>query len=248
MKPSPVGSIGRLTNCRTREDSDKTPAIPAGLAVEEDDSCAPAQAKGVKIFSLAAVIAVVLAGCAGGAKQSASQSSAASTYRVLLDTSQGPVVIEVDRNLAPNGAKHFYELVKAHYYDGSRFYRVVPGFVVQWGAAADPAVTQKWDVTIPDDPVKGSNKLGTVAFAATGQPNSRTTHLFINLGDNSKLDAMGFAPIGRVVSGMKSVENIFPGYGETPDQNIISSQGNAYLKKDFPQLDYIKTARIIGGS
>lgn len=248
MKPSPVGSIGRLTNCRTREDSDKTPAIPAGLAVEEDDSCAPAQAKGVKIFSLAAVIAVVLAGCAGGAKQSASQSSAASTYRVLLDTSQGPVVIEVDRNLAPNGAKHFYELVKAHYYDGSRFYRVVPGFVVQWGAAADPAVTQKWDVTIPDDPVKGSNKPGTVAFAATGQPNSRTTHLFINLGDNSKLDAMGFAPIGRVVSGMKSVENIFPGYGETPDQNIISSQGNAYLKKDFPQLDYIKTARIIGGS
>jgi peptidyl-prolyl cis-trans isomerase A (cyclophilin A) len=247
MKPSPVGWIGRLTNFRTREDSDKTPAIPAGVGREEDDSCAPAQAKGVKIFSLAALLALVLAGCAG-AKQSASQNSAASSYRVLLDTSQGPVVIEVDRNVAPKGAQHFYELVKAHYYDGSRFYRVVPGFVVQWGAAADPAVTQKWDVTIPDDPVKGSNTPGTVAFAATGQPNSRTTHLFINLGDNSKLDAMGFAPIGRVVSGMKSVENIFPGYGETPDQNIISSQGNAYLKKDFPQLDYIKTARIIGGS
>lgn len=248
MKPSPVGSIGRLTNFRTRQRFRQNASDSGRSGREEDDSCAPAHANGVKIFSLAAVLALVLAGCTGGTKQSASQSSAASTYRVLLDTSQGPVVIEVDRNLAPNGAQHFYELVKAHYYDGSRFYRVVPGFVVQWGAAANPAVTQKWDVTIPDDPVKGSNKPGTVAFAATGQPNSRTTHLFINLGDNSKLDAMGFAPIGRVVSGMKSVENIFPGYGETPDQNIISSQGNAYLKKDFPQLDYIKTARIIGGS
>jgi peptidyl-prolyl cis-trans isomerase A (cyclophilin A) len=248
MKPSPVGLIGRLTNFRTRERFRQNVSDSGRSGGEEDDSCAPAHAKGVKIFSLAAVLALVLAGCAGGAKQSASQSSAASTYRVLLDTSQGPVVIEVDRNLAPNGAKHFYELVKAHYYDGSRFYRVVPGFVVQWGAAANPEVTQKWDVTISDDPVKGSNKPGTVAFAATGQPNSRTTHLFINLGDNSKLDAMGFAPIGRVVSGMKSVENIFPGYGETPDQNIISAQGNAYLKKDFPQLDYIKTAHIIGGS
>jgi peptidyl-prolyl cis-trans isomerase A (cyclophilin A) len=198
----------------------------------------------VKIFSLVAILVLALAGCAGS-KQSASQSSAAHTYRVLLDTSQGPIVIEVDPSLAPNGAQHFSELVKAKYYDGSRFYRVVPGFVVQWGAAANPAVTQKWDVSIPDDPVKTSNTLGTVTFAATGQPNSRTTHLFINLGDNSKLDALGFAPIGRVISGMKSVENIFPGYAETPDQNIISAQGNAYLKKDFPQLDYIKTARII---
>ena len=228
-------------------DSGETQSIPAGLTGQEDDSRAPAHGSDVKICSLV-ILALVLAGCAGGAKHAASQSSAANTYRVLLDTSQGPVVIDVDRNLAPNGAQHFYELVKAHYYDGSRFYRVVPGFVVQWGAAAEPAVTQKWDVTIPDDPVKGSNKVGTVTFAATGQPNSRTTHLFINLGDNSRLDAMGFAPIGRVVSGMKAVENIFPGYAETPDQNIISAQGNAYLKKEFPQLDYIKTARIIGGS
>ena len=228
-------------------DSGDTQSIPAGLTGQEDDSRAPAHGSDVKICSLV-ILALVLAGCAGGAKHAASQRSAANTYRVLLDTSQGPVVIDVDRNLAPNGAQHFYELVKAHYYDASRFYRVVPGFVVQWGAAAEPAVTQKWDVTIPDDPVKGSNKVGTVTFAATGQPNSRTTHLFINLGDNSRLDAMGFAPIGRVVSGMKAVENIFPGYAETPDQNIISAQGNAYLKKEFPQLDYIKTARIIGGS
>lgn len=200
-------------------------------------------ATAVKIFSLVVILALAVAGCSGGAKESASGS-----YRVLLDTSQGPIVVEVDRNLAPKGAQHFYELVKAHYYDGSRFYRVVPGFVVQWGAAANPAVTQKWDVNIPDDPVKGSNTKGTVTFAASGQPNSRTTHLFINLGDNSRLDSMGFAPIGRVVSGMKAVENIFPGYGETPDQNIIAAQGNAYLKKAYPQMDYIKIARITGES
>ena len=188
--------------------------------------------------------ALALAGCAGAAKHAAAQDSPAAPYRVALDTSKGPVTIEVDRSLAPNGAQRFYELVKAKYFDGSRFYRVVPGFVVQWGAAADPAVTKKWDVTIPDDPVKASNTRGTVAFAATGQPNSRTTHLFINLGDNARLDAMGFAPIGRVTSGMKVVEDIYSGYGEKPDQDLIAAQGNAYLKKAFPRLDYIKTARI----
>jgi len=202
----------------------------------------------MKKLSILAVFVIALAGCAGAAKQSASQSSAADTYRVLLDTSKGQVVVDVDRRLAPNGAQRFYELVKAKYFDGARFYRVVPGFVVQWGAAADPAVTKKWDVTIPDDPVKESNTPGTVVFAATGQPNSRTTHLFINLGDNARLDAMGFAPIGRVSSGLQAVGRIYPGYAERPDQALIAAQGNAYLEKQFPQLDYIKTARIVGGA
>lgn len=193
--------------------------------------------------------ALALAGCAG-AKQSSASSTAAdpSTYRVTLDTSKGPVTIEVDRTLAPNGARHFYELVKAGYFDGARFYRVVPGFVVQWGAAANPAVTKKWSATIVDDPVKASNTRGTVAFAATGQPNSRSTHLFINLADNARLDAMGFAPIGRVTSGMSAVDHIYSGYGEEPDQGEIAAHGNAYLEKDFPKLDYIKTARIVSGS
>lgn len=202
----------------------------------------------MKKFSILAVFVLALAGCTGAAKQSASQSSAADTYRVLLDTSKGQVVVDVDRRLAPNGAQRFYELVKAKYFDGARFYRVVPGFVVQWGAAADPAVTKKWDVTIPDDPVKASNTPGTVVFAATGQPNSRTTHLFINLGDNARLDAMGFAPIGRVSSGMQVVGRIYPGYAEQPDQALIAAQGNKYLEKQFPRLDYIKTARIVAGS
>jgi peptidyl-prolyl cis-trans isomerase A (cyclophilin A) len=192
---------------------------------------------------LAVALALALVGCAG--KQTAPQDPAPAAYRVLLDTSRGPVAIDVDSRLAPNGAQHFYELVKAKYYDGARFYRVVPGFVVQWGAAAKPAVTQKWDVTIPDDPVKESDTRGTVAFAATGQPNSRTTHLFINLGDNARLSAMGFAPIGHVASGMDNVDNIYAGYGEEPDQSMIAAQGNAYLKKEFPKLDYIKTARIV---
>jgi peptidyl-prolyl cis-trans isomerase A (cyclophilin A) len=191
------------------------------------------------------IVAAALAFTACAAKQTAPQDAAPATYRVLLDTSRGPVLVDVDTRLAPNGAQHFYDLVKAKYYDGSRFYRVVPGFVVQWGAAAKPAVTQKWDVTIPDDPVKEPNARGTVSFAATGQPNSRTTHLFINLGDNGRLDSMGFAPIGRVSSGMNNVDNIYAGYGEAPNQTMISEQGNAYLNKEFPKLDYIKTARIV---
>jgi peptidyl-prolyl cis-trans isomerase A (cyclophilin A) len=201
----------------------------------------------------AAVAALIVTGCNGGSKQSSARSSSApaasaQAYRVLLDTSEGPVTILVDRSLAPNGAQHFYDLVKAKYFDGARFYRVVPGFVVQWGAAADPAVTKKWAATIPDDPVKTSNAPGTVAFAATGQPNSRSTHLFISLGDNARLDAMGFAPIGRVTSGMQAVDHIYPGYGEQPDQDQLAAHGNAYLQREFPKLDYIKTARIVGGT
>jgi peptidyl-prolyl cis-trans isomerase A (cyclophilin A) len=189
----------------------------------------------MRIASLVALLAF-FAGCAGG------QSN---TYRVRLDTTKGPVVVEVDRSLAPNGAKRLYELVEAHYFDGSRFYRVVPGFVVQWGAAADPAVSKRWDVTIPDDPIKLSNTRGTVAFAATSAPNSRTTHMFVNLGDNSRLDAMGFAAIGRVTSGMNAVDAIYAGYGEQPDQGQIAARGNAYLEKTFPKLDYIKSATIV---
>jgi peptidyl-prolyl cis-trans isomerase A (cyclophilin A) len=202
----------------------------------------------MKKLSIFGFMVLAFAGCGGGSKQSTSQSSAASTYTVELDTTKGPVLVVVDRTLAPNGAQRFYDLVKAKYFDGARFYRVVPGFVVQWGAAADPAVTKKWDVTIPDDPVKASNTRGTVTFAATGQPNSRTTHIFINFGNNARLDAMGFAPIGHVSSGMEAVDRIYSGYGEEPDQAQIVAQGNAYLEREFPRLDYIKSARIVNGS
>jgi peptidyl-prolyl cis-trans isomerase A (cyclophilin A) len=202
----------------------------------------------MKSFSIGIVLLLALASSAGAKAASPAPSATPSTYRVLLDTSKGAVLIEVDRRLAPHGAERFYALVKAKYFDGARFYRVVPGFVVQWGAAANPAVTKKWDVTIPDDPVKASNTRGMVTFAATGQPNSRSTHLFINLANNARLDSMGFAPIGKVIKGMNAVESIYSGYGEQPDQDKIAAQGNVYLKNDFPRLDYIKTARIVNAS
>jgi len=191
------------------------------------------------------LLAGLVAGCSNSAKSAAAQAPATGSYQVLMNTSKGPVLIDVDRHLAPIGAQRFYDLVRAHYFDGERFFRVVPGFVVQWGEAADPKVTQKWNVTIPDDPVKTSNTRGTVAFAASDQPNSRTAQLFINLGDNAKLDSMGFAPIGRVVKGMNVVDNINPEYGEAPNQNAMAEEGNAYLQKNFPRLDYIKSARVV---
>jgi peptidyl-prolyl cis-trans isomerase A (cyclophilin A) len=203
---------------------------------------------GLAALTLTLGVGFGLAGCSGASKASSNaDASAPGTYRVLLDTTKGPVTIQVDRSLAPKGAQRFYELVKAGYYDGARFYRVVPGFVVQWGYAADPAVSQKWNVRIPDDPVKASNTRAMVSFASAG-PNSRTTHLFINLGSNARLDAFGFAPFGRVTSGMSVVDRIYSGYDEKPDQGQIAAQGNAYLEKEYPRLDYIKSARIAGGS
>jgi peptidyl-prolyl cis-trans isomerase A (cyclophilin A) len=189
----------------------------------------------------AAALLTALTACSA---QKPAQKPAPATYRIQFDTSRGPFVVEINRDLAPNGADHLYELVKAGYYDGARFYRVVPGFMVQWGAAADPAVSKKWDITIQDDPVKETNARGNISFAATGQPNSRSTHLFINYADNARLDALGFAPMGKVVSGMENVDQIYSADGERPDQMEMKEQGNKYLEKEFPNLDYIKTARI----
>jgi peptidyl-prolyl cis-trans isomerase A (cyclophilin A) len=170
--------------------------------------------------------------------------TAPATYQINFDTTKGPVVVEIIRAQAPHGADRLYSLVQAKYFDGARFYRVVPGFMVQWGAAADPKVAQAWSTTIPDDPVAVSNTRGTIAFAALSEPNSRSTHLFISFGDNSNLDAQGFAPLGKVVSGMDHVDRIYSGYGEKPDQGQMKVEGNAYLEREFPDLDFIRTARI----
>ena len=175
---------------------------------------------------------------------SSSSGRAPDIFKVNLDTSKGTVVIEVHRDWAPIGADHFYQLIKAGYYDGARFFRVVPGFVVQFGLAADPAVTAKWkDMNLQDDPVKESNTPGMLTYATAG-PNTRTTQLFINLGNNQRLDGMGFAPFAKVISGMEAVQAINAGYGEAPQQPLIEAQGNAYLQNQFPQLDYIKKATI----
>jgi peptidyl-prolyl cis-trans isomerase A (cyclophilin A) len=197
----------------------------------------------MKTFSLFAALAFLLGACSAGA-QKPSNETAPATFRVNFDTSRGPVVIEVTRADAPVGADRFYNLVKAHYLDGARFFRVIPGFMAQFGLAGDPAVSKTWDVPIQDDPVKASNVRGALTFAATGAPNSRSTQLFINFGDNSRLDSQRFAPFGKVVSGMENVDQIYSGYGESPDQGRIEAEGNAYLDKEFPRLDYIKTARL----
>jgi cyclophilin family peptidyl-prolyl cis-trans isomerase len=201
----------------------------------------------VRLASSAAAL-FLLAACGSHApaeKSAPANETAPATFRVNLDTTKGPVVIEVTRDLGPRGADRFYNLVKAKYFDGARFFRVVPGFVVQWGIAANPDTTKAWDVPIQDDPVKTSNTRGTVTFAATNAPNSRSTQLFINLGDNARLDGMGFAPFGKVVSGMDAVDQINPEYGENPDQQAAEQQGNSYFESNFPRLDYIKTARLV---
>jgi peptidyl-prolyl cis-trans isomerase A (cyclophilin A) len=172
------------------------------------------------------------------------------TYKAQLDTSKGTVVITVHRDWAPNGADRFYNLVKNGFYDDVRFFRVISGFMAQFGIHGTPAVASAWrSARIKDDPVKQSNKRGFVTFATAG-PDTRTTQLFINFRDNGSLDGQGFAPFGEVTTGMDVVDKIFNGYGEGaprgkgPDQGRLQAEGNAYLAKDFPNMDYIKSATI----
>jgi peptidyl-prolyl cis-trans isomerase A (cyclophilin A) len=166
-------------------------------------------------------------------------------FKADFDTSQGTFVVEVHKDWAPLGADRFYNLVKNGFYDEVRFYRVVPNFMVQFGMSGDPAVTAAWNrTTLNDDPVKQSNKKGYITYANTGRPNSRGTNLFISYKDNAFLDSQRFAPFGEVVQGMDVVEKINSQYGEQPEQPSMISQGNAYLIKAFPKLDYIKTATI----
>lgn len=171
-------------------------------------------------------------------------------FQVKFETSKGDVLIAVERAWSPNGAARFYDAVKAGFYDECRFFRVVPGFVVQWGINGDPKVQAKWrDAEFKDDKVpageRASNTRGFVTFAKSGKPNSRTTQLFINYGDNARLDDLGFSPFGKVVEGMDVVDKINSKYRERPDQGAIQQKGNAYLKEEFPDLDFIKKATIV---
>jgi peptidyl-prolyl cis-trans isomerase A (cyclophilin A) len=167
------------------------------------------------------------------------------TYTVNLNTTKGLIVIQVHRDWAPIAADRFYNLVKNGFYDEARFFRVVPNFMVQFGMNANPAVTKAWSgATMKDEPTKQGNKKGYVTFARTGAPNSRGTQLFINYKDNNFLDAQGFAAFGEVTKGMDIAEGITAQYGEKPNQGEITASGNAYLTKEFPKLDYIKTATI----
>jgi peptidyl-prolyl cis-trans isomerase A (cyclophilin A) len=178
--------------------------------------------------------------------------TAPETYQARFTTSKGDFVIEVTRAWAPHGADRFYNLVRNGYYDDGRFFRVVYGFMVQFGINGDPALNAVWrDARIPDDLGQQSNKRGFVTFATAGT-NTRTTQVFINTVDrNTNLDDKGFVPFGKVVEGMQVVDKLFSGYGESapqghgPDQNRLQKEGNAYLAKFFQKLDYIKTATIV---
>ena len=166
-------------------------------------------------------------------------------FKARFTTTAGDFVVEVHREWAPLGADRFYNLVRYGYFTNAAFFRVVPGFVVQFGLSADPAVNKVWKTAkIQDDPVIQSNKRGNLVFATAG-PNTRTTQLFINYADNARLDRMGFAPFGSVIEGMAVVDKIFPAYGETPQQDLIAEQGDAYLKANFRDIDRIKLARIV---
>jgi peptidyl-prolyl cis-trans isomerase A (cyclophilin A) len=167
------------------------------------------------------------------------------SFQVKFTTTKGDFVVDVTRAWAPLGVDRFYNLVKHGFFTDAAFFRNVPGFIVQFGLSPDPAVNKVWrDANIKDDRVTQSNVPGTITFATAG-PNTRTTQLFINFGNNTFLDNQGFSPFGKVTSGMDVVQKLYSGYGEKPDQGAITAQGKAYLEKNFPNIDYIKSASIV---
>ena len=179
-------------------------------------------------------------------------SPAPDSFKVAFETSKGNFTVMAHRNWAPHGVDRFYHLVQLGYFDDARFFRVLRGFMAQFGMNGNPRVTATWEpLTIPDDSVKQSNVRGMVTFAAGSAPDTRSTQLFINYADNRNLDGMRFAPLGQVVDGMSVVDSLYADYGEgAPDgsglsQERLASEGNAYLTKNFPKLDFIKTARIV---
>ena len=205
------------------------------------------------INAAGAVIIVAAAACrpagaqdAGGLRNPAALTEQApAMFDAAFDTSKGRFVMHVQRDWAPIGADRFYNLVKSGFFDEVRFFRVVAGQLAQFGMHGDPAVGEAWrDALVKDDPVRHGNTRGTVAFASRG-PDTRTTQLFISLRDNSAYDRLGFAPFAEVVSGMEVVDSLYAGDEERPVQGLIDSEGNAYLTREFPNLDYVKKATIV---
>ena len=169
------------------------------------------------------------------------------SFRVAVSTSKGDLVVAVYKAWSPHGADRFYELVSERFFDDQRFFRVLPQYIAQFGANDDPEWNKRADkVKIPDDPPRESNRRGTLVFAADA-PDTRSHQLFFNLKDNPRLDSQGFVPIGRVVEGMTVLDSIYDDYGETPKYHLIATLGNKYLQRMFPKMDFIRTARVIGG-
>ena len=170
------------------------------------------------------------------------------TFDVKFTTTKGEVTVRATRAWAPNGVDRFYNLVRGGFFTDAAFFRVIPGFMAQFGISARPDVSRIWaNANIPDDPVKESNTRGTMTFAQTSLPNSRSTQFFINYGNNARLDQDRFAPFARVTEGMDVMDKIFSGYGEQPNQGSIQAEGKAYLDRQFPRLDRILSATIVSG-
>jgi peptidyl-prolyl cis-trans isomerase A (cyclophilin A) len=203
--------------------------------------------RSARLASLVLAAAIVTGGCSP-------KDAAPAEFKVVLQTTKGDVTIDVTRAWSPRGADRFYSLVKGGFYDGARFFRVIRSprpFMAQFGINGDPKVTAKWtDANIPDDPVTQHNTRGMISFATSGA-DTRSTQVFINYSDNSRLDASGFSPFAVVSSGMEVIDQLYADYGEGPpdgtgpDQERIEKEGNAYLDGAFPKLDYIKTAKIL---
>jgi peptidyl-prolyl cis-trans isomerase A (cyclophilin A) len=201
-------------------------------------------------FLGAALATPALGQSAALSNPAALREQAPATYKARFDTSKGAFMVEVVRDWAPNGADRFYNLVKNGFYDNVRFFRVISGFMVQFGINGDPRISAPWrEAPIPDDPVKQSNKRGFITYAMAG-PNTRTSQVFINFADNNGLDRQGFSPFGRIISGMNVVDSLNAEYGEGaprgrgPDQGRIQAEGNTYLARDFGRLDFVKKATI----
>lgn len=216
-----------------------TPPPAQKSAAPAAKSAAPAAASTAKKASAPAAAAPNLL------RPGTLKARAPEVYKVKFTTTKGDVIIQVNRAWAPIGADRFYNLVRGGFYKDAAFFRVVPNFVAQFGIPARPDVAAVWDrAYLVDDRVTQSNKRGTLTFATAG-PNTRTTQIFINFGDNVRLDTQGFAPFGQVIEGMELVDKFFAGYGESPDQGRITAMGKAYLDKSFPNLDRILTAVVM---
>ena len=201
-------------------------------------------------LSLAVAGLLVVPACRDkpGASGSPPAGPAPATFRVAFETSRGTFVVEAVRTDAPNGADRFYALARDGFFDDNRFFRVVPGFIAQFGINTEKKVNEHWDDTpLPDDPAHGTNSRGTIVFTSQG-PGTRSHQMFVNLADNARLDRQGFVPFGRVVEGMAVVDSIYGGYGEAPVQQLIQTLGNSYLTRMFPKLDYIKSGKIVTAS
>ena len=186
-----------------------------------------------------------LAACGGSSKDAdvVPAGPAPDSFRVAFVTSKGTFLVDAHRPWSPNGADRFYALVRSGFFDENRFFRVLPGYIAQFGINDKKKVNEKWDAPIRDDPRRESNARGTLVFTSSG-PDTRAHQLFINLADNKRLDAQGFVPFARVVSGMEVVDSLYDEYGEAPDQQLIVTLGNNYLLRMFPKLDYITTATL----